>query len=148
MNRLGAFIVSTLLLTAALLVSSCGQLGATAPPQLPSNVTAVSQTAISAAANAFDAALYGLDFAMDSGKIVPGSDQAKQLAAIGRKVQAALNAANAAVKAGNSATAAEALANANTAISEFKALLPGRATSMRGPPLTPDGRERILALAA
>lgn len=132
----------------ALLLAACTFDGGGSAPQLPSQVTAVSQTAIKAAANAFDAALYGLDFAMDAHLIVPGSAQAKQIAAVGRKVQAALNAADAALSAGNSANAAEALQHANDAIAEFKQLLPAaRSTSMWAPPLTPHARSAVLERA-
>jgi hypothetical protein len=77
---------------ASMCVSGCAPLlsalvtGSSAPPQAPAKVTEISRTAVDFALNSFDAALYGLDFAMDVGKIKPGSPNAKQIAAAGRKV--------------------------------------------------------------
>ena len=119
----------------------------TAPPQLPSNVTSIARTSIDTAASAFDAALYGLDFAMDAKLIVPGSEQAKQIAAIGRKVQAALNAASTALAAGNATSAEQAIQEAQSALAQFKGLLPVRATSLGGAPPGPLDRVGVLERA-
>jgi hypothetical protein len=110
----------TLLL--ALCLSACAPLlgmmaglpgPAAQPPQAPAQVTVASRTGIDFALNSFDAVLYGLDFAMDAKKIVPGSDRAKQLAALGRKVMGSLEVADSALKLGNAATYEDAFATAN-----------------------------------
>src|SRR5687767_3581081 len=98
---------------AALSMTLSACLGTTAgPPQLPGNVQTISRNAVDFALNSFDAALYGLDFAMAAGKLTPGSDRAKSIAAAGRKVQGFLRAVEAARDAGNAASYEAAFASA------------------------------------
>jgi hypothetical protein len=122
-------------------------MGGGAPPQASAQVTNISRTALDFALNSFDAALYGLDFAMDAGKLQPGSDNAKRIAAAGRKVMSFLGAANAAQKLGNAPTYEAAFVDAKEALDEFRALLPGHpasASTMPRPPLTWAERGRII----
>jgi hypothetical protein len=86
--------------------------GAGTPPQAPAAVTNISRTALDFALNSFDAALYGLDFAMDAGSSCPGSDNAKRIAAAGRKVMGFLGVADAAQKLGTRPTYEEAFSDA------------------------------------
>jgi hypothetical protein len=139
----------------ALSLSACAPLlgalltGGAAPPQAPVAVTNISRTALDFALNSFDAALYGLDFAMDSGKITPGSDKAKAIAAAGRKVMNFLGAAEAARDLGNSATYDEAFKHANDALGEFRTLLgKGPVAINDNRPLTPGSRTAVLDRAA
>jgi hypothetical protein len=139
-----------------LMLAACGPvLGAlmtagAPPPQAPPQVQAISRNALDFALNSFDAALYGLDWAMDAKKIVPGSDNAKRIAAAGRKVMGFLGVADAAAKLGNSATYEDAFANARNALSEFRSLAGMQATASawlaaaEQPPLTKAGRLRII----
>lgn len=135
-----------ILCIAAASLSLGGCLGTTAaPPQAPVQVVNISRTAIDFALNSFDAALYGLDFAMAAGKLTPGSDKAKRIAAVGRKVQSFLRAAEAARAAGNAPSYEAAFASANTALSEFRSLLAGTPTAQIGDVgLSPDERAEIL----
>jgi hypothetical protein len=126
-------------------------LGAAAgpPPQAPPQVQAISRSALDFALNSFDAALYGLDWAMDARKIVPGSDNAKRIAAAGRKVMGFLGVADAAARLGNSATYEDAFANAKGALSEFRTLagMTPTSTALRaldGRPLTNAERLAII----
>jgi hypothetical protein len=114
------------------------------PPQAPAAVVQISRTAIDFALNSFDAALYGLDFAMDSGKLVPGSPTAKRIAAAGRTVMKFLGVAEAARDLGSAATYEEAFAKAKTALDEFRSLFPTRASTGKRPPLTNAERVSIL----
>ena len=135
------------LMLAALVVSACVPDAGT-PPQLPGQVQTISRTALDFSLNAFDAALYGLDFAMDAKLVVPGSDRAKAIAAAGRKVQGFLRAAELARQAGRADSYEAAFANANASLNEFKSLL-GRPHAALSPiPLTPFNRQQILARAA
>lgn len=134
---------------ASFLLSGCGLAGlvGAAPPQAPAQATAISRAAIDFSLNAFDAALYGLDFAMDSGKIQPGSAKAKQIAAVGRKVMNFLGAAEAAQKLGNSATYEEAFKNAGAALNEFRSLIGIAPSALEGfarPPMSWAQRRAIL----
>lgn len=134
----------------ALSLSACTTTG-TGTPVSDAAGTALSfaRSGIDATAHAFDAALYGLDVAMDFHVLTPGSDQAKRIAAIGRQVQSALNKADAAVTAGNSAGAKAALDEADGLISQFKSLLPAHGTTgMLAPRFAPHVRAEILARAA
>jgi hypothetical protein len=144
---------------ASMCVSSCAPLlsalvtGSSAPPQAPAKVMEISRTAVDFALNSFDAALYGLDFAMDVGKIKPGSPTAKQIAAAGRKVMGFLGAANAARELGNAATYEQAFGQANEALKEFRSLLGQPATAQLNLPhgqskLAQRSRDEILARAA
>jgi hypothetical protein len=133
----------------ALCLSGCAPLlgmmaGAGPPPQAPAQVTKISRTGIDFALNSFDAVLYGLDFAMDAKKIIPGSDRAKQLASIGRKIMGSLEVADSALKLGNSATYEDAFGNAKSLLEQFRALLPTSASSADRPPLTNAQRLAIL----
>jgi hypothetical protein len=118
-----------LIFGAVLSLSGCAPLlsalmtGSGAPPQLPAAATNISRGALDFALNSFDAALYGLDFAMDAGKLTPGSDKAKQIAKAGRAVMGALAVAEAARDLGNSATYEEAFRKANEGLREFRSLL-------------------------
>jgi len=103
-------------------LAACGITAAT-PPQLPTQAANISRAALDFAFHSFDAGLYAFDLAMDLKHPAPGSDQAKAIAAAGRKVLGFLNAAEAARRAGNSASYEEAFANANSALDQFKALL-------------------------
>lgn len=141
------------LICAAMLLSSCAGLGALMtgpPPQAPAQVQTISRTAIDFALHSFDAALYGLDFAMDSHRIVPGSDNARRIAAAGRQVMNFLGAADAAQRLGSSATYEEAFAHAGTALEQFRQLLgitPAAmwiAADQPRPPLTDAQRWAIL----
>jgi hypothetical protein len=132
----------------ALSLTSCTGLGALmggTPPQAPAAVTNISRTALDFALNAFDAALYGLDFAMDSGRLVPGSEPARRIAAAGRNVMRFLGVAEAARDMGNSATYEQAFANAKTALDEFRSMFPTRAALADQPTLTNERRLAILA---
>jgi hypothetical protein len=85
---------------------------------------------------------------MDAGKLVPGSTQARQIAAVGRKVMGFLGAASAAQKLGSEPTYEAAFADAKTALDEFRALLPAHPASLATdprPPLTNAQRMAILA---
>jgi len=123
--------------------------GAGTPPQAPAQVTNISRTAIDFALNSFDAALYGLDFAMDSGKITPGSPKAKAIAAAGRKVMNFLGAAEAARDLGNSPTYEDAFKHAGEALAEFRALLgKSPSASLQLPNMAPRQRSAVLERAA
>jgi hypothetical protein len=152
-------IKTCLALIGALMLGACAPLlgmmagmPAAQPPQAPAQVTTASRTGIDFALNSFDAVLYGLDFAMDAKKIVPGSDRAKQLAAIGRKVMGSLEVADSALKLGNSATYEDAFATAKSLLEQFKSLFvqPAGLSFVDGPrveqvpPLTRAQREAIL----
>lgn len=118
------------------------------PPQAPAAVTNISRSALDFALHSFDTALYGLDFAMDAGALQPGSANARQIAAVGRRVMNFLGAAEAARDLGNSPTYEAAFQNANTALNEFRALFPTHAavTSVMADvmPMTAAHRQRIL----
>jgi hypothetical protein len=132
----------------ALSLSGCGPVlrafTAGAPPQAPAAVMSISRTALDFSLNAFDAALYGLDFAMDAGRLTPGSEPARRIAAAGRRVMNFLGAAEAARDLGSSATYEQAFANAKTALDEFRSLFPARASFEQVPPMTNDQRAAIL----
>lgn len=140
---------------ALVLTTGCGLLnpallGAGAPPQAPAQVTHLSRTALDFSLNSFDAALSGLDFAMDAHMLVPGSEQARNLARIGRQVMNFLGAADSAISLGSSATYEAAFTSAKSALDQFLAAMPHSAhpAALRtGPPphLTPAERARILA---
>jgi hypothetical protein len=142
------------LIAASMMLSACAGLlsamltGSTAPPQAPAQVINISRGAVDFALNSFDAALYGLDFAMDAGKLVPGSAKAKSIAAAGRKVMQALGAAEAARDAANSTSYEEAFANANMALKDFRALIGNTPTAGLTPadmhPLSPSTRTALL----
>jgi hypothetical protein len=140
-----------ILIATALSLSACAPLlgalltGGAAPPQAPAAVTNISRGALDFALNSFDAALYGLDFAMDSGKLTPGSDKAKAIARAGRKVMQFLGAAEAAKDAANSASYEEAFRNANAALKEFRGLIGQSPTAFWVPakPLTPGKRAAL-----
>lgn len=138
------------LLAAAMLLQSCtgmaGLLGGT-PPQAPASVQNISRSALDFALNSFDAALYGIDFAIDARVIVPGSETARRIAAVGRRVMGFLGVADAAQRLGSSATYEEAFTNARTALQEFRQLLPARPATIvmaYQPPMTDAQRLRIL----
>lgn len=139
-----------LALLLSLLLSACGLapmlLGAAVgpPPQAPAQVVTTSRAGIDFALNSFDAVLYGLDFAMDAKRLVPGSPTAKQLAVLGRKIMGSLEVADSALKLGNSATYEEAFGNARSLLEQFKALLPAPASFATRPPLTNAQRLAIL----
>ena len=139
----------------ALTLQGCGpMLGAalggiaSPPPQAPAQVTQISRTALTFALHSFDAALYGLDWGMDAGRIVPGSDQARSIARTGRSVMNFLGVADAAQRLGNSASYEEAFANATRALGEFRQLAgmsPQPAALQDGlPPMTDAERFRII----
>lgn len=121
------------------------------PPQAPAAVQNISRSALDFALHSFDAALYGIDVALDTGRIVPGSDTARRLAATGRRVMNFLGAAEAARDLGNSATYEQAFQNANAALTEFRSLFRPQAAAFAwswSPPPRPMSdaeRERILA---
>lgn len=135
-----------LLILAPLLLSGCTGLGGimSAPPHLTPQAQTISRSAIDFALNSFDAALYGLDFAMDSHALVPGSDKAKSIAKVGRTVVGFLGVADAAQKLGSSTTYEQAFTNAKSALDEFRALLPAHASQSKMPPMTNEQRKRIL----
>lgn len=144
-----------ILIAAAFSLTACAPMlgalmtGGAAPPQAPAAVTNISRTAVDFALNSFDAALYGLDFAMDSGKLTPGSDKAKAIARAGRKVMNFLGAAEAARELGNSATYDEAFRHAGEALEEFRSLLGKGPVSLNdNRPLTPGSRAAVLDRAA
>jgi hypothetical protein len=146
---------SALAMAAALSLSSCAGLGTLmsgAPPAAVQNAAAIARGPIDFALHAFDASLYAFDLAMDLKRPAPGSPEAKRIAALGRRVLAALAVADAAQKAGSSATYEEAFRNANTAFNEFRQVLgvpAGDAArlDLRMRPFTPRDREAILATA-
>ncbi len=137
-------ILSTLMIP--ILLSGCTGLGNImgAPPQLTPQAQTISRSAIDFALNSFDAALYGLDFAMDAGKLTPGSDKARSIAKVGRQVVGFLGVADAAQRLGSSATYEQAFGNAKAALDEFRGLLPAHASTANLPPLTNEQRIRIL----
>jgi hypothetical protein len=130
----------------SLALCSCSALGGLMgpPPQASTAVQTMSRTALDFALNSFDAALYGLDFMMDTGKLQPGSDQARRIAAAGRKVMNFLGVAEAARDLGSAATYEEAFANAKTALDEFRSLFPTRAAVTDHPVLTDAERMAII----
>lgn len=133
----------------SLALSACGLtgLGTGAPPQAPTSVINISRGAVDFALNSFDAALYGLDFAMETGRLQPGSDKAKQIAKAGRSVMQFLGMAEAARDAGSSASYEEAFRNANAALKEFRSLIGSTPTAaFDGPTIapTPEVRAAIL----
>lgn len=139
-----------LCLAASVMLTACSMLPGLggAPPQVPA-IQNISRAPLDFALNSFDAALYGLDFAMDARALTPGSDTARRIAAAGRRVMNFLGACEAARDLGNSATYEQAFTNAKTALDEFRALLPARPAAFgigfgHMPPLTPAQRERIL----
>lgn len=139
MKKILMFPVTVLMMVA---LASCGLLpalmtGAGPPPQAPAAVTQISRTAIDFALNSFDAALYGVDFAIDAHLLVPGSDTSRRVAAAGRRVMSALGVADAAQRLGSSATYEEAFNNAKTALDEFRQLLPAHPTSAHFWPRAP-----------
>ncbi len=135
-----------LLILAPILLSGCTGLGnlMAAPPQLSAPAATISRSAIDFALNSFDAALYGLDFAMDAHALVPGSDKAKAIAKVGRTVVGFLGVADAAQRLGSSATYEQAFGNAKSALDEFRGLLPAHTSAANLPPLTNADRKRIL----
>lgn len=139
-----------LIAATALSLNACAPLlgalmtGGGTPPQAPAIVTTISRTAIDFALNSFDAALYGLDFAMDAGKLTPGSDKAKRIAAAGRTVMKFLGVADAARDLGSSATYEEAFSKAKTALDEFRSLFPTPSSSLKRPSMTNAHRMAIL----
>ena len=136
-------------LACAVLVAGCTPLSTEAPPQLPTSVQNISRAALDFAFNSFDAALYGFDLAMDLKHPAPGSDQAKAIAAAGRKVLGFLNAAEAARRAGNAASYDEAFTNAQSALAQFRTLLGITGTHALASPLpSPVNRQAILNRAA
>lgn len=131
---------------AAISLAACAVPGATTDLSgAAASTLSVARSGVDAAANAFDGALYGLDFAMDAKLLVPGSAQAKQIAAVGRQVQHYLNVADGALKAGNSAEAKAALDQANALVTQFKALLPAKRTTGM---IAPVDRAAVLERAA
>jgi hypothetical protein len=138
-----------MLVACCVAVTGCATTGATDLNSAAGSALSVARSGVDALANSFDAALYGLDFAMDAKLLTPGSTQAKQIAAVGRQVQHYLNVADSALKAGNSAEAKAAIDQANTLISQFKALLPAKRTGLVVPLLTPQERlAKLRQLAA
>lgn len=137
-------LISTLMIP--ILLSGCTGLGnlMAGPPQLTPQAATISRSAIDFALNSFDAALYGLDFAMDAHVLVPGSDKAKSIAKVGRTVVGFLGVADAAQKLGSSATYEQAFSNATSALAEFRGLMPSPASMADRPPLTNEQRIRIL----
>lgn len=137
------------LMAVMLTASACTASLGTPPPQLPAQVQTISRAALNFAFSSFDAALYAFDFAMDLKKPAPGSDQAKAIAAAGRKVLSFLNAAEAARRAGNAASYEEAMTQAHAALSQFRSLLGiAGARADLAPLAQPVDREAILARAA
>lgn len=116
------------LCAASLCLPSCtqGGLGAllgAGPPPVVQQAAQIARGPIDFALHAFDASLYAFDLAMDLRRPAPGSPEARRIAAVGRRVLAALAVADAAQRAGSSATYDEAFANANRAFAEFRQLL-------------------------
>lgn len=119
-------------------------------PQRASQASNLSRAALDFAFNSFDAGLYAFDFAMDMKRPAPGTDQAKAIAAAGRKVLAFLNAAETARQAGNAASYDEAFTQALSALKQFRTLLgigQAHASLDHQAPLTPRSRTAILARA-
>jgi len=113
--------------------------------QAPATASSITRAPLDFALNSFDAALSGLDFAMDSGRLTPGSETARKIAAAGRKVMNFLGVAEAARDLGSSATYEQAFANAKTALDEFRGLFPTHAGVSFVMPLTNAERQQILA---
>jgi hypothetical protein len=111
---------------AAMSLSACQGLGAMmsggAPPA-PLAATQIDDNAVNFALESFDASLYLVDAAIDTGRIKAGSTQAKSLAGLIRKVMRFLGAADAAQRAGQSASYADAFRNARAALTEFRAAI-------------------------
>jgi hypothetical protein len=140
------------LLAVSMMISACAPLlgalmtGSATPPQAPTTIINVSRGAVDFALNSFDAALYGLDFAMDAGKIIPGSPKAKQIAKAGRDVMAALGGLEALRDAASSATYDAAWQKANEALREFRSLVGNSPSAglIEPLPLTPKARLAVL----
>lgn len=136
------------------LLGAMAGLGASgAPPAAVQQAAAIARGPIDFALHSFDASLYAFDLAMDVGKPAPGSDSAKRIAALGRKVLAALTLADAAQRAGSATSYDQAFVNANIAFDQFKSLLGVPSTDLAAldirsfHPLAPPDRAVILARA-
>lgn len=147
---LSALLAASLSLQACapLLQAMTGPNATGTPPQLPESANRISRTAVDFALHSFDAALYGLDWAMDAGRLTPGSEQARSIARVGRQVMNFLGVADAAQRLGNSETYEEAFANATRALAEFRNLA-GMAASptflqQNVPHMSEEQRNRIL----
>jgi hypothetical protein len=81
-------------------------------PPAPLASTEIDDNAVNFALESFDASLYLVDAAIETGRITPGSPQAKSLAALIRKVMRFLGAADAAQRAGQASSYAEAFREA------------------------------------
>lgn len=94
-----------------------------APPAPVQNAAQIARAPIDLALHLFDGALYAFDLAMDLKRPAAGSPEAKRIAALGRRVLAALSVADAAQKAGSASTYDEAFRNASAAYADFSRLL-------------------------
>lgn len=126
----------------AVMLGGCAQ---TLGTSTATHVSTISRTALDFAFHSFDAALYGLDAAMDAHLLTPGSAKAKEISAVGKTVLKWLNAADAARNVGNAAGYEAAFAQALASLDQFRALLGTHAVTSFGSP--PD-RSAILARAA
>jgi hypothetical protein len=123
------------------------------PPAAVQQAAAIARGPIDFALHSFDASLYAFDLAMDLKRPAPGSDAAKRIAGLGRKVLAALTLADAAQRAGSATSYEQAFANANVAFDQFKSLLGVPATDLAAldvrsiRQLAPPDRAVILARA-
>jgi hypothetical protein len=94
-----------------------------APPAAVSNAARIARGPIDFALHSFDAALYAFDLAMDLHRPAAGTPEARRIAALGRRVLAALTLADEAQKAGSASSYDEAFARANAAFNEFRTAL-------------------------
>lgn len=116
------------LLALALSLSLSGCAGGLAglmggPPPAVQTAAQIARGPIDFALHAFDAGLYAFDLAMDLRRPAAGTPEARRIAAVGRRVLAALAVADAAQRAGSSTTYEEAFRNANRALDEFRTAL-------------------------
>lgn len=138
----------------ALSLSGCGPMltalagVGSVPPAQVQQVAQIARSPIDFALHSFDAALYGLDWGMDAGRITPGSEQARSIARAGRLVMNFLGAADAAQRMGSSPTYEQAFAEAERALGEFRQLagMSPRPAALLGemPLMTDAERNRIL----
>ncbi len=112
---------------AALCLSACGPLLTAMAPPAPAPLarTTIDDTALQTAWRSFDVALDAINLLTDRGVIVPGTPQARSIAAAIRTVNRALGAAERFAAAGSAADYATALREATAGIAQIREALGG-----------------------
>lgn len=112
---------------AALALTSCGPLltAMAGPAPAPLARTTIDDRALETAWRSFDVALDAINLLTDRGVIVPGTPQARQIAAAIRTVNRSLGAAERFAAAGSATDYATALREATAGIGEIRSALGG-----------------------